>query len=164
MDRYEPPSAFLKSLIEDDSSLTEDRSGQSLVRLIGLMSDKETANRDWATLILAQQEIDTQAVRNALLAAAEDKDEHVRAEAILGLAQRDKATALPLLQRELSRDSVALPLFEAAALVADASLAEPLRAFSEPSDGTFWTNLRKRPLRLARLLSKTAESQLWVEN
>jgi HEAT repeat protein len=147
MDRYEPPSDFLKSLIDDDSSLSEDASGKSLGRLIGLMSDENTANRDWATLILAQQELNTEEVRTALLTAAEDPDDSVRAEAILGLAQRDKATALPLLQRELSGQRVALPLFEAAALVADPSLIEDLRAFCDPSDNTYLDELAVEALR-----------------
>ena len=73
----------------------------NLARLIAMMRDKDPANRDWATLLLAQQDFDTPRVRDALLGAAEDENEYVRAEAILGLAQRDKALALPLLQREL---------------------------------------------------------------
>lgn len=137
MDRYEPPSGFLKSLIDDDSSLSEDASGQCLRRLIALTSDENTASRDWATLFLAQQELNTEEARRALLTAAEDTDDSVRAEAILGLAQRDKVTGLPLLQRELSGQRVALLLFEAAALVADPSLVDDLRAFCDPSDNTY---------------------------
>ncbi|MBA2636525.1 MAG: HEAT repeat domain-containing protein, partial [Sphingomonas sp.] len=95
--------------------------------LIALTRDEHSANRDWATLLLAQQDTDTAEVREALLGAAEDENEYVRAEAILGLAQRDKALALPLLQRELGHERVAVPLFEAAALVADPSRGRPSR-------------------------------------
>ena len=67
------------------------------------------------------------------LRAAEDECDAVRAEAILGLAQRDQRLALPLLRRELARSSVPMPIFEAAALVADPSLVSDLRAFAAPS-------------------------------
>jgi HEAT repeat protein len=146
MDRYEPPSDFLKFLIEDDASLSGDDAETNLRRLISLTGDEHPANRDWATLILAQQDTDTAEVRQALLTAAEDENEHVRAEAILGLAQRDKASALPLLQRELRGDHVALPLFEAAALVADASLIDDLRAFANPSGDVFMNALAAKAL------------------
>lgn len=133
-ENYLPSSDFLKALIDDDASLVGgDHAEANLARLIELMRDGDTANRDWATLLLAQQDIDTASVRNALLDAAEDENEYVRAEAILGLAQRDKALALPLLQRELSGDFVPVPLFEAASIVADPSLATDLRAFADPS-------------------------------
>jgi hypothetical protein len=146
MDRYEPPSDFLKFLIEDDASLSGDDADANLHRLISLTRDEHPANRDWATLILAQQDADTADVRQALLAAAEDDNEYVRAEAILGLAQRDTASALPLLQRELGGDRVALPLFEAAALVADASLIDDLRAFANPSGDAFMDELATKAL------------------
>ena len=134
-ERYLPPSDFLKALIDDDAPLVGGEHAEAnLARLIAMMRDKDPANRDWATLLLAQQDFDTPRVRDALLGAAEDENEYVRAEAILGLAQRDKALALPLLQRELRGEHVAVPLFEAAALVADPSLADDLREFASPSD------------------------------
>jgi hypothetical protein len=111
-----------------------------------LMRDEHPANRDWATLLLAQQDLDTDEVRQALLSAAEDENECVRAEAILGLAQRDRALALPLIRRELSHERVAVPLFEAAALVADPSLVDDLRDFSVPSDDAFLDELAAKAL------------------
>lgn len=120
--RYQPPAEYLKALIADDSPLLRGPSAEAnLRRLIEMTRDENPANRDWAKLLLAQQDLDTPDVRNALLAAADD-DDFVRAEAIFGLAQR-----------ELSREQAALPLFEAAALVAHPSLAKHLRAFAEPS-------------------------------
>ncbi len=137
-ERYEPPSDFLKMLIADDSPLAGNEQADANLRcLIAMTSDAHPANRDWATLLLAQQAIDTPEVRQALLRAADDENEDVRAEAILGLAQRDKALALPLLQRELSGETVSLPLLEAAIIVAHPSLVTDLRAFAEPSDDDF---------------------------
>lgn len=147
MDRYEPPSAFLKSLIDDDAPLTGADAESNVSRLMALMRDEHSANRDWATLLLAQQDTDTAEVREALLGAAEDENEYVRAEAILGLAQRDKALVLPLLRRELGHERVAVPLFEAAALVADPSLVDDLRDFALPSDDARLDELATEALR-----------------
>jgi hypothetical protein len=133
-DEYQPPSEFLQALVRDDAPLTLGEFAEAnLRRLIAMTRDADPANRDWATFLLAQEDLDTDEVREALLSAADDEHDCVRAEAILGLAQRDKALALPFLQRELSGDSVALPMFEAACLVADPSLIENLSAFAEPS-------------------------------
>lgn len=133
-DRYAPPSAFLKAVIDEEVPLTgSDFATANLQRLIEMTRHKDPANRDWATLLLAQQDLDTPDIREALLRAAEDDIDAVRAEAILGVAQRDKALALPLLQKELARKSVALPIFEAAVLVADPSLIDHLRGYAHPS-------------------------------
>lgn len=141
-ERYEPPSDFLKALIDDDAPLSGGEHAEAnLLRLIDMTRDELPANRDWATLLLAQQDTDTADVREALLRAANDESEHVRAEAILGLAQRDKAAALPLLQRELAGEHVSLPLLEAASIVAHPSLATDLRAFAEPSGDEFMDSL-----------------------
>jgi len=147
-ERYEPPSDFLKSLIDDDAPLSDSEHGEAnLRRLVELTKDEHSVNRDWATLLLAQQDVDTPEVRNALLGAAEDENQYVRAEAILGLAQRDKTLALPLLQRELSGQAVAVPLFEAAALIAHPSLAKDLQAFADPSGDDFLDGLAVQALR-----------------
>jgi hypothetical protein len=141
-EQYEPPSDFLKALIDDDAPLTGGEHGEAnLRRLVEMTRDEHPTNRDWATLLLAQQDIDTPDVRDAMLVAAEDENAYVRAEAILGLAQRDKALALPLLQRELAGAVVPLPLFQAAALVAHPSLAADLRAFADPSGDGFFDEL-----------------------
>jgi hypothetical protein len=133
-DRYAPPSEFLRAVIDEDAPLAGSNfATANLRRLIEMTRDKDPANRDWATLLLAQQHLDTPEVREALLCAAEDDNDAVRAEAILGVAQRDKALALPLLQKELARRSVAMPIFEAATLVADPSLVDDLRAYAPPS-------------------------------
>jgi hypothetical protein len=146
-ERYEPPSEFLKMLIEDDVPLAGSEYAQAnLDRLIGMTTDAQPANRDWATLLLAQQNADTPEVRQALLRAADDENEYVRAEAILGLAHRDKALALPFLQRELSAGSVPLTLFEAATIVAHPSLAADLREFAEPSGDDFLDGLAREAL------------------
>ena len=141
-ERYEPPSEFLKALINEDVPLAAaEPAGTDLRRLMNLTADENPANRDWATFLLAQHDVDTAEVRQTLLRAADDENEYVRAEAVVGLAQRDKALALPLLQRELSGEFVPLQFFEAATIVADPSLVADLRAFTEPSGDDFLDNL-----------------------
>jgi hypothetical protein len=106
-----------------------------------MTKDTHPANRDWATLLLSQQDTDTSQVRQALLEAVDDANEYVRAEAVLGLAQRDKALALHLLQRELTNEFVALQLFEAATIIAHFSLIPDLERFTEPSGDNFLDRL-----------------------
>ena len=133
-DAYLPPSEFLRAVIRDEATLSgSEEAAINLDRLISLTKDADPENRDWAALILAQEDVDTEEVRTALVHAAQDENATVRAEAILGLAHRDKSLALPFLRQELAGDAVALPIFEAAAIVADPSLVEDLRAFASPS-------------------------------
>jgi HEAT repeats len=138
-ERYQPPSDFLRGIVADNVPLSGSEFGEANLRLlIEMMQDEDRANRDWATFLLAQQEeIDTPDVRAALLLAACDEDDAVRAEAILGLAQRDPATALPFIQKALSGDAVMSEIFEAAALVAHPSLVGDLRCFAEPSGNKY---------------------------
>jgi len=84
------------------------------------------SNRDWATMTLAMQEIDTPQVRDALLAATTDEDCCVRGEALEGLVGRDKELALPLLIRELARDECGYATFKAAHALAHPSLLDLL--------------------------------------
>lgn len=141
-DRYEPASDFLKAVISDDVPLSDSVFGDAnFRRLIAMTADADRSNRDWATLLLSQQDSDTIDVRRALLRAAEDEDENVRAEAILGLAQRDRAIALPLVMSALAGDYASLALFEAAAVVADPSLLDTLRPWTEPSGDLFLDGL-----------------------
>src|SRR5689334_13355396 len=95
--RHAPSSDFLKAVVADDLPLSSgDEGAANLERLIALTRDGDRSNRDWATFLLASEDVDGAAVRQALLAAAEDEDATIRAEAIFGLTRRDGALALPL--------------------------------------------------------------------
>ncbi|MBA3512326.1 HEAT repeat domain-containing protein [Sphingomonas sp.] len=132
--RYEPPSDFLREAIRCEQPLaTGPEAKQHVRQLIQLMRDGDTANRDWATMLLSQEDIDTPEVREALLRASEDEDDIVRAEALLGLARRDRQLALPLVRKALSGQRASAPLFEAAAIIADPSFVADLRDFAVPS-------------------------------
>lgn len=148
MRKYKPPSRFLRELISSSTPISErPNAADDIARVIQLMVDENPANRDWATFLLAQDESNTSDVRRALLSAAKDQNEFVRAEAILGLARRDKVLAFPLLRHELQGPSAPAPLFEAAAIVGDSLLMSHLREFSKPSGDAYFDELVDRALR-----------------
>lgn len=129
---YEPSCNFLVWVLNDEAPLTGSKQADAnLRRVIELTSDDDPANRDWAAFILGTRDHDTPAIREALLASAEDPNERVRAEAIRGLARKDRMLALPLVRRALSAQPVMVNVFEAAAIVADPSLVEALRGFAK---------------------------------
>ncbi|PSJ36488.1 lyase [Sphingomonas deserti] len=146
-ERYEPTSDFLKAIIAEEVPLFGDEYGErNLRRLIAMTRDADLSNRDWATMLLSHEEIDTPDVRAALLAAARDQDDAVRAEAMLGLARRDKVLALPLIREALAGDFACMAVFEAAELVADPSLIEALAQWTEPSENAFLDQLAREAL------------------
>jgi hypothetical protein len=131
---YLPASNFLVSVANEEIVIDESEFGKANLRLlIQLTKDADCSNRDWATMLLAGHGPKTDEVRDALLAAAEDEDEIVRAEAIEGLVERDRENALALVKRELSGDFVSVPLFYAATQLADSSLVPLLEPFAVPS-------------------------------
>jgi hypothetical protein len=134
-DTYEPASDFLKAVVANEVPLSgSDFAEENLKRLIELTRDDDLTNRDWATMLLAQEELDTPELRAALLVAAFDENEVVRAEALLGLAKRDTALALPFAEVALAGERASMAVFEAAALIADPSLVEALQAWTVPSE------------------------------
>lgn len=146
-ERYQPESEFLKAVIAEQAPLSGGEFGEAnLRRLIDMTRDEDRANRDWATFLLAQEDTDTIAVRDALLRAAQDHDDAVRAEAVFGLAKRDRDLALPLVQEALRADAVSAPVLHAAALCAHPSLIEDLRIWAAPSDNPFLDKLAAKAL------------------
>ena len=136
--RYVPKSAFLRAVLSEAGPLSGSAEGaQNLKQLIRLTEDADVSNRDWAIFLLAQEEVDGEDVRAALFNATNDADNVVRAEALLGLAKRDRSLALPLVRKELAGEVACVPLFEAAALLADSSLVEDLRDFAAPSGNAY---------------------------
>ncbi|TFU00051.1 lyase [Polymorphobacter arshaanensis] len=150
-ERYIPPSDFLNAVINEDVEFGEgDPDDANLKHLLKLTRDANAANRDWATLLLAQRQMNRADVLEALVAAASDVETCVRAEAVLGLAQVDKSLASPFLRKELAGPTVSMPLLEAASIVADPSLIEDLEAFAEPSDNPILDGLVIKALRACR--------------
>ena len=136
---YAPSSDFLCSVINDEAPLTGSAFAEAnLARVIELMQDDDVSNRDWATFLVAELELDRSDVRQALLTAAEDSEECVRAEAILGLARRDRKLALPLVRRELEGELEWDQFLEAAQIVADPSLVADLERLSQAPGNASW--------------------------
>jgi len=146
-DEYQPKSEFLRAVAADEIPLFGSAFADSnFRRLLAMTTDSERSNRDWATLLISQQSMDTDEIRDILRKAALDEDEAVRAEAILGLAQRDPKGALPLIRSALKAGRVMAPVFEAAAIAADRSLIHDLRKFLEPSGDAYVDQLAAEAL------------------
>lgn len=144
---YEPASGFLKAVAAQEVPLSGSAFADANMRLlIAMTRDDDLSNRDWATMFLASQEADTPEIREALLSAANDENDVVRAEALVGIAQRDPRLALPLVLEALSGEQVSMPVFEAAALVADPALVDVLRPWTEPSDDEWLDELAREAL------------------
>lgn len=125
---YTPTADFLVMVANKEIPLTgSDLADRNLRTLIAYTRDDDVSNRDWATMLLAQQEIDTPEIRQTLLSAAADEDACVRGEALQGLAERNAGMAIPLLRRELEQNDCAYATFQAARIVADPSLLKGLR-------------------------------------
>lgn len=128
---YVPKSDFICMVVNEDAPLSESAAAEhNLWLLIALTRDADKSNRDWATMVLAQQDLDTPHVRNALLAATNDSDARVRAEALQGLAERDKEVALPLVEHELNQNECGYGTFQAARIIANPLLLDGLRAWA----------------------------------
>jgi HEAT repeat protein len=100
--------------------------------LIELSKDEDARNRDWATFGLGSQiNLDTPAIREALIERANDADSDTRSEAITGLVERGDRRVIPVLVRELTSDCVGTQAVEAAARIAASELLPYLLALKE---------------------------------
>lgn len=95
--------------------------------LIELSRDTDVEVRDWATFALASQtDLDTPVLREALAEWLTDLDHDTRGEAMVGLAKRKDARAIPAICKELTSPNVAYQVFEAAQLIASSELLPEL--------------------------------------
>lgn len=129
-DTYTPLSDFVWLAAHDEVPLAGSAEGDANLRmLIRFTKDPDKSNRDWATMALGMYGPETEETQAALLAAANDDDSDVRAEAIEALARRDADLALPLIKRDLQRRPCGSGVFIAAGIVAEPSLVELLKPF-----------------------------------
>jgi hypothetical protein len=134
-EEYWPTSDFLNSIVADEVPLGDGpHAAANLRKLIRMTRDPDDSNRDWAVFLLAQLDMDTPEIRKALVDATTDDHEVVRAEALVGLARRDPALAIPLVREALLSESAGIPIFEAAEPCADPTLVEALQPWAEPSE------------------------------
>jgi HEAT repeat protein len=110
-------------------ALTGHEDARAIDFLIELTGDPETHVRDWATFALGSQvEMDTPALREALVERLADEDDDTRCEALVGLARRGDRRVRTALCKELESDSVGSLAVEAAALIGDPELHPALIA------------------------------------
>lgn len=141
--RYLPTSPFLMSLHDGEvplpgdepeegetSALHDELREANLQVLIRATREGDATNRDWAAFFLARMDVDTPAVRAALVQASSYADDNASDEALWGLARRDTGLALPLVLAAL-QSRVSIPLADAAELCADPSLLADLRAWAD---------------------------------
>ncbi len=140
---YQPTSGFLIDVLNEAVPLSGSEFGEhNLRRVIDYLTDAEAVNRDWAAFILGNADLDTPAIRDALLTAATtDCSARVRAEALRGLAQMAPGLALPHVRQALSAEMALVNVFEAAEIIADPSLVDALRPWSDPSDDPYLDGL-----------------------
>jgi len=135
---YSPTSSFLIDVMNGIVPLSGNEFADSNLHfLLEMTHDPDRANRDWAVFILSQAPVNSAEICAILLDVAKDLDPRVSAEAIAGLARRDRHTALPLVAKALSSQTVAINIFEAAAYCAHESLIEALQRFVKPNDESY---------------------------
>ena len=113
--------------------------------LIHLSADPDQDVRNWATFALGTQleQVDTPALRDALIARLEEADLELRGEALLGLALRKDPRVLEPLRRELESGEITVLAIEAAQRLGDSQFAPVLRAALEAAAATapeHWRN------------------------
>lgn len=156
-ERYEPASDFLRAIIAEEVPLHGSAMAEhNMRRLIAMTVDDDTSNRDCATMLLASEEADTPEIRDALLVAAKDENDIVRAEALVGIARRDKELAMPLVLEALASEYASMPVFEAARLIADPALIESLRPWTEPSNDQWLDGLVHQALEACENAARTS--------
>ena len=126
--RYLPPNRFLKSIAvrypDQPDRLFFPHQYRQLLRL---MQHRSPANRDWATFFIALSGHSGPEVDDAMLRAAHDPDADVRAEAILGLARRQRGSAFPLVRKNLAERPVMELSVKAAGYLAKRQLLPQLK-------------------------------------
>lgn len=80
--------------------------------LIEMTRDADEGIRDWATFGLANTELDTPAIRDAMAARLDDSDAQTRAEALYGLAERRDRRVIEAVLREFEPDANGAVLFD----------------------------------------------------
>jgi hypothetical protein len=130
---HAPTAPRLQTLAAADWPADVPAAAALVAELAGFLVDPDVANRDWAVFLLAQSPADGSAVRAALALAAADSNMMVRGEAMLGLARRDPAAALPHVQAALALDEVCAAVLDAARICAHPALIPDLEEWAQPS-------------------------------
>jgi HEAT repeat protein len=118
--RHHPSGLVRWSVAYGLAGLEDER---AIAALIDLTEDPDGDVRDWATFALGSQlELDTTAIREALIGRLNDPHDDTRGEALVGLARRGDPRVVEPLLRELTADLVRVYAVEAAGLLRDPRL------------------------------------------
>jgi len=101
-------------------------SEDAVILLIKLSEDDDDNVRDWASFGLGTANIDTPEIREALLKRLDDLHDDTKAEAMIGLARRKDARAIPHIKSALEADCVGSGAIEAAGHIGSPKLVGAL--------------------------------------
>jgi len=141
---YEPASDFLKKFDCETVPLEGHEFGDAnLRRLLKLMHDRDSSNRDWATFIVSTSDVASDAVFGALLKNSTDSHVDTKDEAILGLAKRGHPSAFSLVENRLADERIGDLVIEAAGFVANRGLLPILEDILKTWDDDEDENLKR---------------------
>lgn len=122
---YMPASELLQRMVREDVEVEAHGA-----EVIALTRDADGSNRDWALLLLAQSELASEEVLEALIAGMDDANHEAGLEALIGVAMRAPEVALPRVKALIEADTVESMALEAAAYVASPALMPALDALA----------------------------------
>ena len=128
-----PQSHFLRTLPTGIMLSGADFQPSVVSRLLQFMDDRCSSNRDWATFLLSQSAHSSPTIIKALIRNAYDHHVDVSAEAILGLAKRDRIAARKILLEKLFWPKLDDKDIEAAGYVGHRLLLRQLRRLQKTS-------------------------------
>jgi HEAT repeat protein len=103
---------------------------RAISSLIQLSRDSDHDTRNWAMFGLGSQtEMDSPAIREALIDGLADPDPEIRGEALVGLARRKDPMCLDALLKEWELDTISILSLEAAEHLAEPKLVPYLKKF-----------------------------------
>lgn len=104
------PSSWVRLSLSHTLSRFND--SLAIQTLIELTRDANEGIRDWATFDLCNMEVDTPALREALVARLDDSDAQTRFEAMVGLAERGDIRVVKAVLRAFEPDEEGKVLFD----------------------------------------------------
>lgn len=135
-ERYLPKSNFLKNFEWETVPLDGHEFGAAnLRRMLELMHDEDSSNRDWSTFLISSSDVDSDDISRALLKNANDPHEDTKDEAILGLAKRNHPKALELVISRLGDEWIGDLAIEAAGFLASPDLLPILKEIRQSWNG-----------------------------
>lgn len=105
--------------------------GKAAQLLVQLTRDANGRVRDWACFSLGSLEVDSDEVREALVARLDDEDVEARCEALAALAALGDSRVVPYLLDRIETDSIYMLELQAAASISDPVLYPGLKALQE---------------------------------